>query len=56
MLGFVCTVVTVLAIHFVLAHVNAVDERDRLVGLVSFDNSHPHQALVTKNSSIRDEE
>jgi predicted permease len=56
MLGLVSTVVAVFAIHFVFAHVNAVDKRDRLIGLVSFDNSNPHQALVTKNSSIRDEE
>jgi hypothetical protein len=56
MLGFVCTVVAVLAIHLVLTDVNAVNEFDGLVGFVPFNNSHSHQALVTEHSTVRDEE
>ena len=52
MLRLVGTVVAILAIHFVLAHVNAMDKLNRLIGLVAFYHPHTHQALIPEHRAI----
>ena len=52
MLRFVGTVVAILAIDFVLANVNTVDELHWLIWLVASDNTHAHQSLVSNHNTV----
>jgi hypothetical protein len=42
MLGLICTVVAILAVHLILTNVNAVNKLHWLVGLVAFDDPNTH--------------